>query len=456
MGFGFLVVYMAETETLTQRRIFSFWAPLAATWLMMATEGPFLAAVIARMDQPKFNLAAYGVAFAIAMIVEAPIIMILSATVALLRDSDSFRKIRNFTYALNSGITLLMLVVIFPPVFDLLAIGFMGLPPHVARLTHIGIAFLLPWPAAIGYRRLYQGVLIRNNLTRYVAYGTVVRLTTMAIVASVLTAWTTAEGIIVGTAALSSGVVGEAIASRVMALRSVRVFLDRTPEPDSQPLTYRAIVSFYYPLALTSIIGLAVNPLTTFFVGRSSFAIESLAVLPVVNSLVFVFRSFGFAFQEVVIALMGEHFENYKSLRAFALVLGITTVSGLALIVFTPVSALWFHEVSGLSVSLASFALLPAQILVLLPGLSVLLSWQRGILVTGRRNAPISVSTGIEVFLIILVLVVLVGHFHAIGAVAAAIGLMSGRIFANIYQGFACRRSLNKVFAPVESAVQNA
>ena len=29
------------------RRIFSFWYPLAATWLMMSLEGPFLAAVIA-------------------------------------------------------------------------------------------------------------------------------------------------------------------------------------------------------------------------------------------------------------------------------------------------------------------------------------------------------------------------------------------------------------------------
>lgn len=434
-------------ETLTQRRIASFWTPLAATWLMMATEGPFLAAVIARMDEPKFNLAAYGVAFALAMIVEAPIIMILSATVALLRDRDSFRKIRNFTYALNAGITLAMLLVIFPPVFNLLAVGFMELPADVARLTHIGIALLLPWPAAIGYRRLYQGVLIRNNLTRFVAYGTVVRLSTMAIVASILAAYTQVEGIVVGAASLSAGVVGEAIASRVMARRSIRIFADKAPALGAEPLSYRGIFSFYYPLALTSIIGLAVNPLTTFFVGHSRYAIESLAVLPVVNSLVFIFRSFGFAFQEVVIALMGEHFENYKPLRSFALALGITTVGGLALIVFTPLSALWFHNVSGLSPSLASFALPPSQILVLLPGLSVLLSWQRGILVTGRRNAPISVSTAIEVLLIIVVLMVLVGQFNAVGAVAAAIGLMAGRIFANIYQGFACQRVLKRTVA---------
>ena len=52
-----------NASRLGTRSILLFWAPLAATWLMMAFEGPFLAAVIARLVDPKFNLAAHGVAF---------------------------------------------------------------------------------------------------------------------------------------------------------------------------------------------------------------------------------------------------------------------------------------------------------------------------------------------------------------------------------------------------------
>jgi hypothetical protein len=63
---------------LTQPRIFRFWLPLAATWLMMAVEGPFLAAVIARLAEPTYNLAAYGVAFSLALVLEAPVIMLPS------------------------------------------------------------------------------------------------------------------------------------------------------------------------------------------------------------------------------------------------------------------------------------------------------------------------------------------------------------------------------------------
>ena len=74
----------------TARRILRFWLPLEATWLMMAAEGPFLAAVIARLPAAKENLAAFGVATALAWIVESPIIMMLSASNALVRDKIAY------------------------------------------------------------------------------------------------------------------------------------------------------------------------------------------------------------------------------------------------------------------------------------------------------------------------------------------------------------------------------
>jgi len=81
---------MSTDYRLTFRKIFFFWSPLAATWLMMAVEGPFLAAIIARLVDPKFNLAAYGVAYAFALTIEAPIIMIMSTSTALVDNRNAF------------------------------------------------------------------------------------------------------------------------------------------------------------------------------------------------------------------------------------------------------------------------------------------------------------------------------------------------------------------------------
>ncbi|MGH7539599.1 MAG: hypothetical protein ACRELC_01225, partial [Gemmatimonadota bacterium] len=210
---------------LSNRSILLFWAPLAATWLMMAAEGPFLAAVIARLADPKLELAAYGVAVAFAVLVEAPVIMLMSATTALVEDADSYRKLRNFAHGLNAGSTGLLLFVLVPPVYDVLVGGALGLPAQVVDRTYGALWLFLPWPAAIGYRRFVQGVLIRSSQTRLVAVGTVLRLLAMSSAALGFALVLDLPGAWVGAAALSTAVVAEAGAARWMARETIRRLL---------------------------------------------------------------------------------------------------------------------------------------------------------------------------------------------------------------------------------------
>lgn len=432
-----------DNQTWSQKKIFIFWAPLAATWLMMACENPFLAAIIARLDEPKYNLAAFGIAFSFAIIVESPIIMLMSASTALVKDKDAYLKLRRFMYVLNAAITIIMLITITPPVFFRITETLMGLPVSVTRPTHTALSILLPWPAAIGFRRFYQGLLVRRNLTRRVAYGTAVRLSSMAAMGVVLYFFKV-RGAVVGAAALSCGVVCEAIASRFMAHRVIKAIL-KNPDPGRQnhasagdennrkPLTYRAITRFYYPLALMSFLSLGVHPIVTFFMGKSRFPIESLAILPVINSLVFLFRSLGLSFHEVGVALMGERNEGYFPLRKFAMQLSAGVFAGLAIIVFTPLAETWFVNISGLSVELSRLAYLPARIMVFIPVLTVWISFQCSFLVNMHRTAPISVATAIEVISITLTLFISIKYLDLIGAVAAALAYTVGRIAANLY-----------------------
>ena len=422
------------TETLdwTMGRIFLFWLPLAATWLMMAAEGPFLSAVIARMADPKFNLAAYGVAFSIALLVEAPIIMIMSAASALVRDRDSFGKVKRFTYSLNVIITLIMLLILIPPVFSLIAQDLIKLPPDLARLTHISCIILLPWPGVIGYRRFYQGILIRNNRTRFVAYGTILRLAAMAGTALVLHRFYQLAGAHVGAAALSAGVTIEAVASRIMARRVVRDLISETG-PARTDLSYRFITTFYLPLALTAVLALGIRPIVTFFLGMGRMPVESLAVFPVVHALTFVFSSFALSFQEVVIALAGDRFENYLVLKKFAVRLAVFVFCGLGLINFTPLAGVWFQGISGLSPDLAEFAIPPARILTIIPLLWVWLCFQRAILMIGRVTAPITKSTGLQVLLVMLSLFILINFTNLVGITAASIALLAGAAAVPLY-----------------------
>ncbi|HET9948123.1 MAG TPA: hypothetical protein VFQ22_04255 [Longimicrobiales bacterium] len=427
----------------SQRRILAFWAPLAATWAMMASEGPFLAAVIARLPDATHNLAAHGVAWALAILAEAPVIMLMSAATSLVRDRSSFLELRAFSRVLALGTTSVLAVLLLPPVYDRVTGSVMGLPPEVAEITHGALRFFLPWPAAIGYRRLLQGVLIREGRTRQVAYGTVIRLSTMTAVAVAGYLALDVPGAWVAAMALSSGVVAEAGAARLMVAGTLRELLaGERDEGEPRRLGLRGVASFYVPLALTSLIGLSVQPMLTFFMGRSVAPIESLAVFPVVHALSFFFRALGLAFQDTAIALAGERFEHFPELRRFATGLGAATSLALAAVVLTPLSHVYFVQLSGLDAALAGFANVPARLVVPLPALSVLLSFQRAILVESRRTRHITEASALEVGTIAAVFVLLGWGLDLVGATAAFAAFLTGRVLSNTRLWFACRRAL--------------
>ena len=422
---------MVITEGLTYRRIFLFWGPLALTWLMMAFEQPFLIAFIARLSDAKYNLAAFGIAGSFAMIIEAPIIMLMSASTALVTGRHSYMKLKRFTDILNAGITAFQLIVLIPPVFNYIVVVLMDVPVEVARIAHIALLIFLPWAASIGYRRFYQGILIRNNLTRRVTYGTMVRLSVIVIAGSVLY-FAGAKGAYVGAGAMSIAVICEAIATRFMVSRTLKD-LHMKEDTENGTMRLRSIAKFYYPLALTSILSLGVHPFVTFFLGRSYMAVESLAVLPVVSSLVFIFRSLGLSYQEVNIALIGKQKQNYTLLRNFATYLGLAVTFLISVLAFTPLADIWFINISGLSKELADMSYLPLKIMILLPALTVLLNFQRSSLITNGTTGPISVATALELIGIIVVLLVCVVFLNMTGVVAASLAFMIGRSLSNLY-----------------------
>lgn len=422
-----------DTKTkLSQKEILYFWIPLATTWLMMSLEGPYLSALIARLAKPEYNLAAYGIAFSFAMIVEAPIIMMMSASTALVDNYKSFLSLRKFNYGLIIFLTIIIIIFIVPPFFYFITEDLIGLPKEVSQLTHLGVCILIPWPGAIGFRRFYQGILIRNNLTRLVAYGTVIRLSTMSLTAFALYFFTDVPGVVVGASALSVAVICEAIASKLMARRIV-LQLKLNSDYNEQPLSFKEIHNFYYPLALTSLLTLGVQPFVTFLIGQSKMPLESFAVMPVVTSFVFIFRGLGLSFQEVVIALIGNKMQDFKSLKLFAFKLGFILVSFLMIIAFTPLSEIWFREISGLSETLTDFAKTPLMIMSFFPALTVLISFQRAILVKSKKTKQITYGTAIEFLGIILVLAICIKIFALVGAIAATISFVIGRIAVCAY-----------------------
>ncbi len=423
-----------SNSTLSRRRILRFWLPLEATWLMMAAEGPFLAAIIARLADPKLNLAAFGIATGLVWIVEAPIVMVLSATNALCRDRLAYLKLRRFFFSLNGILTAVMLAMITPPVFRLIVGGILDPPPGVTELAGKAMVFLVLWPAAIGFRRFYQGILIRNGRPHAVTWGTVIRLSTMALTGLFTALVLHLPGASVGAAAMGAGVLAEGAASWLMARPSVRE-IRRQKEEDcgfGALLSGSDIAVFYAPLALTSFLSFFITPLTSFFLARGRMPLESLAVMPVITGLAFVFRTAGISLQEVVIALLGEHGENRAALFGFTKRVAVLSSLAMGTVAATPLARVWYGRVSGLSPELSAFAFVPGMLLVLLPFLETVQSYQRALLVTSRRTAPVSYAVAVQLALTTTVFVLCVFVLRMSGATTIGIALTAGYTVGNI------------------------
>lgn len=425
---------------LSYGKIFRFWLPLAGTWLMMAVEGPLLAAVIARMADAELNLAAYGVAYAFALVAEAPIIMLMSAATALVKGADSYRKLRSFTSLLVALVTLGMAILLIPPVFDLLMETLIGLSPDIASRVYLALLVLLPWPGVIGWRRFYQGVLICNHQTRRVAVATVGRVLFMSLTALLLFHYSGIQGAVLGGIALSCGVVVEMLATRLLASEAIAATLGR--EDQGPVRSIRELGHYYLPLALTPFITLGIHPVVTFFLGKGKMPLESLAVMPVIGALTFVFRAVGLSFQEVAIALLGDNLQGWRQIRDFALLLAALLSGSLLLIALTPLADLWLIQVSGLSPMLADFSVLPLQLMALLPAMTVLTAFLRALLMGGHSTRPISTATAMEAVVIILVLTGLLFEGTLSGAVCAAISYLVGRLFAMVWMLLPVRQVL--------------
>ena len=393
-------------EVVTTRRIFRTWWPLAASWILMGLELPAINIVVTRLVNPEIHLAAYGsLVFPLALLIEAPIIMLLAASTALCSDWETYRKVRRFMHILSATLTGLHVLIAFTPIYGLIARHVLSAPEEIIGPARIGMMITLPWTWAIAYRRFNQGVLIRFGHSLAVGLGTIVRLLADCSMLAIGYFIGTIHGTAVAAATIIAGVVFEAL---YVGLRVRPVLRTQLPKvaPDHESFSYRTFLKFYVPLSLTSLIVLGARPIFTAGVSRILDPLSSLAVLPVITSVTFLFRAGGVAYSEVVIAMLGKN-GAYPALRKFAIGLTMFITAGILLIAATPLGSIWFGRITGLSDDLLSLARAGLWFALLLPGLSALQSWFQGVIMHHKRTNAI--TEAVVLYLIVTVSILIAG-----------------------------------------------
>jgi hypothetical protein len=286
-------------------------------------------------------------------------------------------------------------------------------------------------------------MLIRFGHSRAVSTGTMIRLSADLLVLGIGYVIHTIPGIIVATTAVVTGVVSEAVYAGVIAHPVIKHELIPSA-PLQIPLTLRKFLSFYVPLVMTSLISLLVQPIGSAALSRMPQPIESLATWSVVTGLVFMVRSFGIAFNEVVVALLDE-FQAAKKLWPFAVNLLLIMTGVWLLIMATPFSRFWFQTVSALPNDLAILAQIGIWITLPMPALAVLQSWYQGAILHSHNTKGITEAVLIFLFVNIATLLLGVMWGKVIGIYIGLVSFVLSTFIQTIWLWYRSQRAINAV-----------
>lgn len=386
----------------------------------MTVAGPWIQGVISRQPDAETQLAAFGIVMSLSITIEAPVIMMLATSTALAVDRGSLRQLWRYMMLVNVVVTILALLFAFSPLFDLWVGTVLGIPATIQEAARPGMAIMVLWSGLIGYRRFYQGILIRTDHTRAVGFGTFLRVVASAGTAVVLGALGGLSGVTIGATAMMVAVTVEAIYARWAARSSVAEI--QTAPPAARSLTYRMILGFHLPLAMTSVLALLVRPMLESGLASTDRAEQALAAWAVVWEIMLVMRAGGFAFQEVAIAL-NKNPSDAIMLRHFMWTVGFG-LSGLMLLVgVTPLMNVYLETVLAAPKNIHDLVIAGTIAGASIPLLTTMLSFYRALLMKRDTTAPIYQAMVVN---LVLTAILLWGALNAgVGGVVAAAGALS-------------------------------
>lgn len=407
----------------------ALWLPLAASIMMMVLEASIVNIGLGRTANSELALAAYGVALGLALLVEAPIMMLLDTSVARSTDRAAFVVVRRFTVILGLIVTAIGIALSFTALYGLVVVDLMNIPPDVAARARITLQILAFWPFPVAWRRAHQGVLIRAQRTAIITVATGIRLLSLATVLFIGLQLLPNQGALVAGTAMLISVTVEALVV-TWATRPVLHSQEYRPVEDpggATPLTMKALWRFYRPLAMTSVLRQTTRPMLNAGIAAAGMPRPSLAAWPVAWGFAVLLTGPAWSLQQLSTALVTNR-AAYRRVRGFALSLGAIFSALLALVTFTPLYYLVMGGIYNLSPALQNLAKPALQLLVVYPLIMGAQGLYRGVLIRTGCTGDVRTAMAINVVTLGLALLVGVTLLSPTGVVLAAVAVLVGAL----------------------------
>ena len=387
----------------------------------MSVEAPVCARVISvTQNSAQINLAAYQIFFTLAMWFESPVIDLLSTSTTLVKGKFTHAKLKRFTLGLMFWVTLIHAIVALTPIFDWICSTILRVEPSVTQAARPGFIAMLPWSAAIGWRRYLQGILISRGQTRAVGLGTLVRVSSVAVTAFGLTMFSSLPPCVVVGIVLIAGVIAEAIFIHSVSREAVRQTDLIEDHAEGEVLNLAKLYRFHIPLTMTTLVSLCGPPSVAAAIDRLGNPVATLAAFQLSNSFLWMLRSFTYALPEVVITLY-RNAQSARAMRQFSIRIGLIASGITALFGFSGLAVLYFSGPLNAPQDIAKIAAFGVAIGVAMPGIAAGQSYLRGMLTAHHLTVSRFMATGIGIGVLVASLVIGV-QIHGDGMVVSVVG----------------------------------
>ena len=263
-------------------RYWRFWWPLALVGLAMPFARVIQNAALARYPDGTTELALFALAQGTFFIPRSAMVFMPQMATVLARTKDQHRRCRRFSIGL--GIILALVVVIVAVPGKALLGMLYGIDGEQLDQVAAYLLFLSPLLLLDGMTSYTNGLLVRHERTGWVSGGTLLNLAVVMLWAwlGLSLHWSPSVTIIGGL------LLASALQAAVVVYgwqRTTAVF-----DASGEPITMRALLAFYVPLSITSMMFACSRPTIYAIVGGTADGLTTIAVLRVAFDLGMLFQ----------------------------------------------------------------------------------------------------------------------------------------------------------------------
>lgn len=373
----------------------SFYWPLGLTSTALLLEKQVQNGVLARYPDPTDELATFALAQSSFQLVNAALIFVPQMIAVLGRSRQARRRCRSFVTLLGIVLALPLAFMAFTAAGQGLLNGLLNIPVELAPQVARYLQWLAPLVVVNAMRHYCTGVLVLGQKTGTV---TCMNITHMVILISVLLTGFRLEWGALPTLALGT-VISNSLTLIAAAVAASRVKTPPSPDGD-EPLAWRAMWSFFWPVALTSLMFAFSRPMLYSYVNLTAQAVATVAALRVAFDFAAFFQNPVNQFRHVY-ATFGA--TDPDGVRRFMFRVTGGLVAVMALFVFTPLSRTLFSGVLGIEGEVLHRATEAMAVLCLVPIVIALRNLNHGKMLVRRRTASMAVAAILRVLMIAVV-----------------------------------------------------